>query len=83
MDLTTMRNAMAITEKAAKYCGGREYDPLLLGYDVGVVTGMVAGGGQLCSEDEVRNAILEYWEVADPKTREAEIQAGQTEFVFD
>ena len=60
-----------------RYCGGREYDPLKLGYDVGVVIGLVEGGGQLCSEDEVRNAILNYWEVEDPRTREAEIQAGQ------
>jgi hypothetical protein len=66
-----------LTEALDRYCGGREYDPLMLGYDVGVVTGMVAGGGKLCSEDEVREAILNYWEVADPRTREAEIQAGQ------
>lgn len=66
-----------LAEAVERYCGGREYDPFMLGYDVSVVAGMVEGGGQLCSDASAREAILEYWEVDDPQTREAEIQAGQ------
>lgn len=78
--LSTLPRCMcdtALVEALDRYCGRREYDPLKLDYDVAMVTSMVEGGGQLCSDAEAREGILSYWEVDDPQTREAEIQAGQ------
>ena len=66
-----------LTAAVERYCGRREFDACKLDFDVAVVNAMVEGGGQMCSEDEVREAILNYWEVEDPRTREAEIRAGQ------
>jgi hypothetical protein len=74
---THLPRCMCLATAAARYCGGREYDPLMLGYDIGVVIGLLGEGGD---ETEVRQALLLEWGVPDPQTEsEALVSRGQLE----